>query len=75
MARKYLQMGFTRSRRYANYKGGVKYDKNKNYEQLKKEGGDSLKEESANIFYSAWREAESNELYQLMKTEWKSKYG
>ncbi|GAA4328784.1 hypothetical protein GCM10023149_32960 [Mucilaginibacter gynuensis] len=27
MARKYLQMGFTRARRYANYKGGKKYDK------------------------------------------------
>ena len=26
MARKYLQMGFTRSRRYANYRGGKKYD-------------------------------------------------
>ena len=27
MARKFLQMGYTRSRRYANYKGGRKYDK------------------------------------------------
>ncbi|MFF5380932.1 DUF4385 family protein [Pedobacter suwonensis] len=27
MARKYLQMGYTRARRYANYKGGKKYDK------------------------------------------------
>lgn len=26
MARKYLQMGYTRARRYANYKGGRKYD-------------------------------------------------
>src|SRR5262245_44928136 len=26
MARKFLQMGFTRARRYANYKGGRKYD-------------------------------------------------
>ncbi|MBC8110405.1 MAG: DUF4385 domain-containing protein [Verrucomicrobia bacterium] len=25
MARKYLQMGYTRARRYANYKGGKKY--------------------------------------------------
>lgn len=28
MARKYLQMGYTRARRYANYKGGRKYDEN-----------------------------------------------
>ena len=26
MARKFLQMGYTRSRRYANHKGGKKYD-------------------------------------------------
>ncbi|HCU44426.1 MAG TPA: DUF4385 domain-containing protein [Sphingobacterium sp.] len=30
MARKHLQMGFTRARRYFNYKGGKKYDKEKN---------------------------------------------
>lgn len=30
MARKYLQMGFTRSKRYANYKKGIKYDKKTN---------------------------------------------
>jgi len=28
MARKFLQMGFTRARRYANYKGGRKYQQN-----------------------------------------------
>lgn len=28
MARKFLQMGFTRARRYANYKGGKKYQRN-----------------------------------------------
>jgi len=27
MARKFLQMGWTRARRYANYKGGRNYDK------------------------------------------------
>jgi hypothetical protein len=32
MARKFLQMGCTRSRRYANYKSGRKYDKDKDYE-------------------------------------------
>lgn len=26
MARKFLQMGFTRARRYANHRGGKKYD-------------------------------------------------
>jgi hypothetical protein len=28
MARKYLQMGFTRARRYANYKGGKNMTRN-----------------------------------------------
>jgi Domain of unknown function (DUF4385) len=27
MARKFLQMGWTRATRYANHKGGRKYDK------------------------------------------------
>ena len=34
MARKYLQMGFTRAWRYANYKGGRKYDREHAYKQL-----------------------------------------
>lgn len=31
ISRKYLQMGFTRARRYTNYKGGKKYNSQKNY--------------------------------------------
>ncbi|GAA4203212.1 hypothetical protein GCM10022289_19120 [Pedobacter jeongneungensis] len=31
MSQKDLQMGYTRARRYANYKGGKKYDKDKDY--------------------------------------------
>jgi hypothetical protein len=31
IARKYLQMGYTRARRYANYKGGKKYDADHDY--------------------------------------------
>ena len=34
MARKFLQMGFTRSRRYANHKGGRKYDADGNVRPL-----------------------------------------
>ncbi|MCC8462687.1 MAG: DUF4385 domain-containing protein [Rickettsia endosymbiont of Ecitomorpha arachnoides] len=43
MARKYLQMGFTRSRRYANYKGGKKYDKEHDYKKLERGGGTQKK--------------------------------
>jgi hypothetical protein len=31
MARKFLQMGYTRASRYANYKGGRKYDKARDF--------------------------------------------
>lgn len=54
MARKYLQMGFTRSRRYANYKGGRKYSK-QTKEQLPKGTGEDIKAESATIFYKKWQ--------------------
>jgi hypothetical protein len=51
MARKYLQMGYTRARRYANYKGGKKYDKEHGYEQLERGTGETEKAEAAKIFY------------------------
>jgi hypothetical protein len=75
MARKYLQMGFTRSRRYANYKGGRKYDANNNYRQLKIGTGEDNKVISANIFYHKWQEAELNPVYKSLKTEWKKSFG
>lgn len=75
MARKYLQMGFTRARRYANYKGGKKYDKGNNYKQHEKGTGEPEKSISADIFYMKWREAENNEKYAAMKKAWKKKYG
>ena len=75
IARKYLQMGFTRARRYANYKGGKKYDEKDNYRLLEKGTGDVLKESSANIFYSAWKKAESDEHYKILKQQWKKNFG
>ena len=74
MARKFLQMGFTRARRYANYKGGRKYDL-KDKHQLEKGTGDSVKAESAQIFFDAWKKAEANPTYARIKAEWKAKYG
>lgn len=67
MARKYLQMGFTRSRRYTNYKGGKKYDAEHDYEQLEKGTGDPEKAISAEIFFKKWQEAEENGKYKAMK--------
>lgn len=49
MARKFLQLGYTRSRRYANHKSGRKY-KEGSKEVLQREE-DGVKAESAKIFY------------------------
>ena len=70
MARKFLQMGFTRARRYTNYKGGRKYDP-KDKHLLEKGTGDPVKAESARIFYEAWQKAEAKPAYARMKSEWK----
>lgn len=75
MARKYLQMGFTRARRYYNYKGGKKYDAENDYQQLEKGTGDPEKAAAANIFYKKWKEAEANKMYAVMKKDWKKEIG
>lgn len=74
MARKFLQMGFTRARRYTNFKGGRKYDPQTKH-LLEKGTGDPEKAISAQIFYAKWQEAESHPVYSKMKKEWKKKYG
>jgi len=75
MARKYLQMGYTRSRRYANYKGGRKYDKEEDYAQLDRGTGDPEKAKSAAIFYEQWKRAEGHSIYAAMKKDWKRSRG
>ena len=74
MARKFLQMGFTRARRYANYKSGRKYDPKDGLE-MEKGSGDPAKAESARIFYEAWQKAEAKPAYARMKAEWKAERG
>jgi hypothetical protein len=61
VARKYLQMGYTRSRRYARYRGGNKK------ELLEKP--DPEKNRAAAIFYEKWREAAEDEEYLRLKDE------
>jgi hypothetical protein len=75
MARKYLQMGYTRARRYGNYRGGKKYDANNDYAQLQRGTGDPEKAEAARIFYNKWKEAEANPLYAQLKKQWKHERG
>lgn len=75
MARKYLQMGFTRARRYANYKGGKKYDAAQGYALLERGTGDPEKAKAAIIFYDCYKAAEANEHYAQSKKEWKNERG
>ncbi|RZK43323.1 MAG: DUF4385 domain-containing protein [Pedobacter sp.] len=75
MARKYLQMGYTRARRYANYNGGKKYDKDQDYKPLERGTGSTEKAEAAAIFYSAYKKAEGNTAYAAMKKDWKKARG
>lgn len=73
MARKFLQMGITRARRYANHKSGRKYDKETGEELPKDE--DPVKAESAKIFQKKYYLAKNDEIYQKMLKEHKEKYG
>jgi Domain of unknown function (DUF4385) len=75
MARKFLQMGYTRSKRYANYKGGKKYNPEDNYTLLEKGTGDKEKLKSAAIFYAAWKKAETEAAYATLKQAWRKQYG
>ncbi|RYZ31132.1 MAG: DUF4385 domain-containing protein [Sphingobacteriales bacterium] len=75
MARKYLQMGYTRARRYANYKGGKKYDKQNAYSPLARGTGEEEKAKSAEIFYKAYKKAEADPAYSAMKKDWKKANG
>ena len=66
MARKFLQMGITRARRYANHKSGRKYKKGTK-EVLPIEE-DTVKAKSAKMFQEKYYLAKNDEIYQdLMK--------
>ncbi len=61
MARKFLQMGYTRSRRYANHKGGRKYTKDGR--EALPQVVDEVKTESAEIFREKWRAVREDPVY------------
>lgn len=75
IARKFLQMGYTRARRYANYKGGKKYDGQNNYGQLERGTGDEEKAKAAEVFFKLYKQAEANPQYKAMKAGWKKDKG
>ena len=69
MARKFLQMGYTRSRRYANHSSGRKYDSKGRVLPFE---NDAQKALSAEIFYKAWKTVEADKIYTKLKKNGKS---
>lgn len=67
MARKFLQMGFTRSRRYANHASGRKWSPDKT--TVLPDDVDPVKAKSASIFYTAYVSAKDHPDYLRMKAE------
>ena len=73
MARKFLQMGITRARRYANHPSGRKYKKGTR-EMIPIAEIDEEKAESARIFSEKYYLAKNDEVYQKLKREHIEKY-
>lgn len=85
MARKFIQMGYTRSRRYANHKSGRKYKTNPQKETSKEEQLqarkdilpnelDPIKAQSAAIFKEKWIQAKTNDKYLQLLAKHKQMY-
>lgn len=84
MARKFLQMGYTRSRRYANHKSGRKYDGPVPHDKKGQSGAhgreqlpldtDPEKAESAALFYKAWKKVAADKFYQQLLKAHHQKY-
>ena len=66
MARKFLQMGYTRARRYASRRSGRKYAPGTR--KLLPPNPDRVKAQSAAIFHERWRAAVRDRKYQTLKS-------
>jgi hypothetical protein len=76
MARKFLQMGYTRSRRYANHRSGRKFNP-KTQEVLPQEVDwqTNDKAESARIFRAYYLKANADPDYQQAKQQHQDAFG
>ena len=72
MARKFIQMGYTRARRYTNYKGGRKYNEDGS---IKEREIDPIKAESAAIFKKQWDKIRKDEDYLKRKKKHQKEFG
>ena len=71
MCRKFLEMGFTRARRYANHKDGNKYDENGNVKPQEPDWNTSEKAISARIFKKVRDQVAYDPVYKQMRKEWR----
>ena len=72
MARKFLQMGYTRSRRYANHKSGRKYAAGT--KTVLPREADPLKAQAARIFYEKWQLAKTDPVYVRFAAQHRDQY-
>ena len=72
MCRKFLEMGFTRARRYANHNSGKKYDNEGNVRPQDPDHATSKYAKSATIFKKVRDIVAKNETYVKMRKQWRS---
>ena len=72
MARKFLEMGWTRSRRYANHHTGKKYDDEGNVRPQEPDHATCKYAKSAKIFKSVRDMVAKNDKYVMMRKQWRS---
>ena len=72
MARKFLEMGFTRSRRYANHSSGKKYAKDGSIRPQSPDALHCEKARSAKVFKKIRDKVAKDEKYVIMRKEWRS---
>ncbi|CAN5814476.1 DUF4385 domain-containing protein [soil metagenome] len=72
MARKFLQMGYTRSRRYANHRSGRKYEDDGSGEVRDQDEGalEGEKAQAARIFYDKYVLARDDRYYTARRKSW-----
>lgn len=74
MTRKFIQMGMTRSRRYANHKGGRKYGKDggvlEKWTEKDPSGQREEKAKASRIFKEYWQRCTRDESYRRLKDAW-----
>ena len=71
MCRKFLEMGFTRARRYANHKDGKKYNTDGTVKPQEKDWATSNKAKSATIFKRYRDIVAKDSKYKAMRKHWR----